>query len=993
MAVVILKNDGMAVDLDATFTELAFDIEGFILEFNYLSNPVFRYKYYQTGDFKQKDRYLKDTLNGYFLEREYLNYTNDEDSEIKVFVKKHKFISTRFAAKVGDEVFVNKVDSGEPFSFYFNVIRYRFLVEATLNSGIKKYLGKIFEGNKLIGYEVAIPDIATSVVNPSAPKNLASRYFFNNNYTRYLSTWIDDNTKKNIKKFTILISFRIAEIYNEIFPKIASVSLWASIDSIANTISGNADSLTDYGKLLFELKKSWGYYHDPNADQNYIHKHDFEPVFQDGAAYEDYEKYYNGLTELYFALYKIQDKLIEFSEDLRLRYILEILPLSALATIPYAIVKEQLFFYYKLKELPQNSQRYLVHLIISMTQRNNLANDFLTLLLKKENGSVTIFEVLYLLLDDGRLERYPIVNWFVNQQTNRKHFVYAIYEIWKISEFNFYFIPNGVTANEDGLNPDTYFLKQGKKYYPKYSQDGKILHGANPILEFSISKVDNQSNQYYNLVSNEITYKPTTEFIGEKVIINKVTKSTYSNYNPYGTNTQSFQSTEIKYGEYHLYQPISLIGYTSNLDLNVPNFLPIPVFLFYYAVEFDELKDFDASILFAAEVSLELAIFYFTGGLSTMRHLRYLKYISEINNVKNDLVSLETAVLFWRGVDAGSEIVSLTAGVLSSFFAYQEQIANNTDLKNLNKKLSLFFMLFAIGSAGNAIYSSKKTSKAADDVLEELEYLSDFGIPHNLPNDVLLVINKVRGLAQVSKALFRNRIVSLAESELDEANHIASLYDNFFSDVEREAFWQDFVGKVEKSPLNDSFWKLMNETQDGIPATRTVIWRECPRELLNYRKNIWFLDGTLVIKKSEELNNELFVGRAGKKLKDGAIPPYSLNDYTYGAHGVHYKSALRNINPSSLGDIVGNVTPLGDGFYSAKIRVWNIDLGNWKMKKNASTFFPDNWSELRVQSEIVIASRNRIRLHGNVYLGIMSDGKKIRFHIEKGVIKSAYPDL
>jgi len=825
MAVVILKNDGTAVNLDATFTGLAFDIEGFILEFNYQSNPVFKYKYYQIGDFKEKDRYLKDTLNGYFLEREYLNYINDDESEIKAFLSKFRFIFNRFSANVGDEVFVNRVDLGEPFSFYFNVVRYRFTIETTLNSGIKKYLGKIFEANKLIGYEIAIPDIATSSINPSAPKNLASRYFFNNNYTRYLSIWTDDNTKKNIKKITILISFRIAEIYNEIFPKLASYSLWASIDAIVNTISGNTNSLSDFGKLLFELKKSWGYYHDPNSGENYIHKHEFEPIFQDNSVYSDYEKYYNGLTDFYFTLYKIQDKLIDFSEDLRLIYILEILPISALATIPYLIIKGQLLAYYKLKELPQNSQRYLVHLIISMTQRSSLANDFLTLLLQKENGSVTLFEVLYLLLDDGRLERYPIVNWFVNEQTNRKYFIYAIYEIWKISEFNFYFIPPGVTANEDGINPNSFFINEGKKYYPKYDNLGKVIAGGNPVLEFSVTKTETPVNSYFYTASKEISYKPKPGFEQEKITIIFVQTSTYSTYNPYGTGTNSSSSIEKEYGKYHLYQPISLLGYKADLDLQIPNLIPIPAFLFYYAVEYDNLKDFDAAVVFSTEVTLELALFYFTGGISTLKHLRYLKYVTEINNVRKGLVLPERAVLFWRGLDSVGEVLSITSGILSSFFNYQEITSNDSRFTNLNRSLSYFFMAIALGSAGGSFYGRNRVTRAADDVLNEIEDFSQYGIPHDIPDDVMLIINQVKNLATVNKILFRNRITSLTQAELGEANHIADIYDNIFTELERDAFWRNFADKVDSSVVNNAFWKRLNQTEDGIQSLRIQIWK------------------------------------------------------------------------------------------------------------------------------------------------------------------------
>ena len=76
-----------------------------------------------------------------------------------------------------------------------------------------------------------------------------------------------------------------------------------------------------------------------------------------------------------------------------------------------------------------------------------------------------------------------------------------------------------------------------------------------------------------------------------------------------------------------------------------------------------------------------------------------------------------------------------------------------------------------------------------------------------------------------------------------------------------------------------------------------------------------------------------------------------------------------------------------------KVRLWIAEINEWRVKKKLSTFFPDDWTQQRVHEELAIAFENKKFQGGNAYDGTMSNGVKIRFHIENGVIKSAYPNF
>lgn len=141
------------------------------------------------------------------------------------------------------------------------------------------------------------------------------------------------------------------------------------------------------------------------------------------------------------------------------------------------------------------------------------------------------------------------------------------------------------------------------------------------------------------------------------------------------------------------------------------------------------------------------------------------------------------------------------------------------------------------------------------------------------------------------------------------------------------------------------------------------------------------------------LNNHIFKGNV-KPLKnpDGTPRLNAEGNQVYTTSGVHSKVA---IDSGTARIKTGTKIPENagiDDFYKAKVEIKTPD-GNWKTKKNKSTFFPDSWSKEKIQGEIAYAMINKKSIGTNKYEGTMSNGVKIEFYIKNGTVETAYPVL
>ncbi len=874
-------------------------------------------------------------------------------------------------------------------------------------------------------------------------------------------------SKYNLAYMMTLICWKMSHIKNNVLQTVAIenvdfiincyrnrllVDAGLASGPVAEDLASNYDGFTFIDKTIADLCRDWGLLSTGGSTI------DFDPILPTVPDYDALNNYYNSLKAFHerlkdadedeiFPVNELDQPVNEDGDVIsdeqdsrrRLEYLTELLPSNALATLPvearlewldhfmgitYITDWEAFFWRFgplggyvsSLVEARESDQRTAIQIILSFANTTD-ANDLVDFFLDPIGGK-TKFEILYNKLDDARIERYPVVSWFVERQTNRMFFVYGLYEAWKLSKYNFYHIPAGTPTNSDGLDPNGFWLNEGADYYNKFDAGENLVGGNNAVLEFEHRGV---SDGYLSReVGKGVLYEPIKELDGEKITINRVTYRDIIASGPGGMIKSRDKDDPELHGVYHLYQPIVLLGYQADLDLKIPNFSTIPAFLFYYAVDYDKIKDFDAALVFAIDVGLEIAFFFLSGGVSSVRHLRHLKHVTKLFKVKNAYgsMSASTKVLFWRGIDAGSTAIEVPASLMYSYFTYEASTEDNPALAELNRKLSYFFLGLTFVTIGGALTSKYRCVKSADEVLKEIDNLSDLGVPHGVPADVIDIMNTVKNTATVSKTLFRNNIITLTDVDLGEINRLGDIFegvtavdhvdgvDIFFNDAAREAFWRQFGQKAEVITDNLDFWSKMNRAEDSVDAARMKTWHNCIEELKFVRRDMEVLDSILEIKKSDELTIEIFKGRTGKKLKDGVVPPYNHTKYIWEAKGVHHIDAMTppgNIARLKPGDPIEIHTRASGDYYKASVQIYNSDLagfninGGWKTKDKyrgfSSTFFPDSWSKQKVQEMISYAYANKRFIRGNTWKGEMLDGVEIVFHIDGDIIKTAYPNL
>ena len=329
-----------------------------------------------------------------------------------------------------------------------------------------------------------------------------------------------------------------------------------------------------------------------------------------------------------------------------------------------------------------------------------------------------------------------------------------------------------------------------------------------------------------------------------------------------------------KYGNYHLLQPIAMVGYNPNRSLVIPEFSLIPSFLFYYAVEFDNIKDFDAALSLFIEIGIEVGAFFATGGMASLRHLRHIKHITKLNKARKSLLAPADEVLVWRGLDSVSTTVSFTSSMLTSFFGYIDDTANQDE--ELTKNLKLFFLVLTFTSLGAGVFSRYKTISAADDVLKRMDELTTQGTPANLTQETIDVIKAVRNSGDVLFSLFKNRISGYTAAELGEANKLFTTFNTFSVDAQKE-FWRHF-GRIE----DINFWKKMNKNNaDLTKAWDEIIHFKNSRQYIGYLESYRYI-GLIHVKTKlievKSINGKWVGGHFGPALFDTTKPIYGVID-------------------------------------------------------------------------------------------------------------------
>jgi hypothetical protein len=731
---VLILRSGVPVKLNSDFT-VDLDSNGFLRDFWYKGK---KHIYLSKADLKQSDFDFEE-LNDYYPEVAYKMYLNSSLLDLNPIkdLNSAKFDFTPFLAQEGDIVETTIVDFSPPFTYHKRT-RVTFPVEAWPQTNyIKKY-------KKLGKSEIDVPSNSIIQAEIIDRTNTATGYFYQKNFLDVQGSWtnISEELKIELNRLVTKSAFHIHYVVDEILPMLVNAASMAKIDATATRTDGNVDHLTLLEKIIFYLKRDWGYYFGQGTAPHQIH---IDRVLPLGPDYSSYVSYYRSIVNFYFSVYKKQYDILLLPKDEIIWYLLQILPYPVFGLVPLNIrleslryVAEDLFF------LPEFREDVVLKILYSFTAGE--AESLLNFLLTTKNGSETYFELLYVKMDDDRQSTFLIP--LVGDHNNRRNFVFFIWDLWKRSKYDFTYFPPGQAQNDDKINASSYFLSD---------QLGISRLNANLVLEFNTTdRLD-----LFQIISDEQKFRGTIDCDSVNVEQAKVITTIVTDANTGTTITTSSRPAWRPFGTFHLYQPIYLIGYQSNLDLKLPKGNYYPAFVFYYAEDFDKLAELDSNINLALELTLEAAALFFTGGLSVLADIRYLKYITKIKWALQNPLVLGEEVLIWKRLSDGLAAVTVYSSVITSLSSYVANVYNNQgdeEVRNLAKKVSMVFLILSLAHVTGSIASRKKAVMAADDALKDLDLLTQQGKTTFLPNDVKNILVELKGYSTANIAFALNEL-------------------------------------------------------------------------------------------------------------------------------------------------------------------------------------------------------------------------------------------
>ena len=267
--------------------------------------------------------------------------------------------------------------------------------------------------------------------------------------------------------------------------------------------------------------------------------------------------------------------------------------------------------------------------------------------------------------------------------------------------------------------------------------------------------------------------------------------------------------------------------------MSIPDTEAIPAFLFFYADDFDRIRDLDAALNFGLEVALEVALFFLFGGAGAIRHLKYVRHLSKLKYIRETATGLELvgisaneAVIVWRATQASLEVISVTAAVMSSLYNYKAQTTTDPDKAAFYKKVCNVFMFMALGTGIGSGLARGKAIKIADDILDN----TTPSTLNSMDADVLDVLQKLRNRKLNSITNFATD--TLQNLNLDNSNVIYNFFNSLPADnILKDLFYQDFKDLIKKADfanfLNDtdilSRWQQMTDLKIAERVNRDIL--------------------------------------------------------------------------------------------------------------------------------------------------------------------------
>ncbi|PZU81905.1 MAG: hypothetical protein DI529_15235 [Chryseobacterium sp.] len=253
--------------------------------------------------------------------------------------------------------------------------------------------------------------------------------------------------------------------------------------------------------------------------------------------------------------------------------------------------------------------------------------------------------------------------------------------------------------------------------------------------------------------------------------------------------------------EFHLFQPIALTGYKveEELEPTFPQKPYVPAFLWYYSEEFSRLKDFNSSISFAIDVTIEVGLFFLTGGVSAIAELRYLRYASDLAKaIRAGAGTIEYSVLVVKGIGALGQTVTVGSAVCERYYDLLIKIHDpNNDYTAEEKEyfeyLHKFFLNLTLISAGVTVALEYGVRKYAIKLTQDTV---KFG---KLDTKIQNLVGEIAGMDTAILNAFR-------DSKLTNKPKILAKFDSpDWSIIKRKKFYEDFkiLNETDLLKLND----------------------------------------------------------------------------------------------------------------------------------------------------------------------------------------------
>lgn len=768
-----------------------FNVDGIVNEFNVretsdTNNTVIEYIYLTKDRFYKIDQELART--GFYQKsifEDYRNSNSNTNSAVLVLLES-EFTNAMFTSpEIGDIFERDKLEFEPDYTHYYKDYLYKFRIQdLSIDFSNSNWYPNIIDSNpNSPNYNVKIDKSVDLILSITGG-------FYESNFGLFVNE-LPENKKKPLSRAMTLICFSIYEINKDsILDKIAI----NDTHLIKNTT--NASTLPEVDQIIWELLKNWGY----------VTGFDAQRIFSQ-ITIETFETYFNGLVNLHKFFYlRDENKLFGYDafnnpldengipltvlphlrekidNERRISYLMEVLPPATIALLSYGSKITYLERLMKKGSLNDEEQGSVLSIVLSFVETINSQEkeDFMDFLIEIENEPNTNFDLLFQKMND-KIYAYvlPIISQsdiFDPEESNKGNFCLGIYKIWGESKYNSEYVPGGTVPNEDGLNPNAYFLTTGEAYYnedyPTVYYPETIEPDENGIMVTKIIKVDkNLDRLFLKITEIEMEFKI------------------------YGNLLE--KQTPFPPQKLHLFQPISLINHIKDLDFEIvaPDGKNIPAFMLYYYEEFARLKRKYAQYSFAIDLTAEVIFFFLSGGTGMIKNLRYLKYVTKIGKAYKGLIPPLEEVYVWKGIQGTSESLSITSAVCTSYMNYLSATAPDSPQRELANEVGRMFLFITFLGGFGSIYSRIKVAHAADEVIK-------FGNLHptvydDLPTDVK---NVVETISEDLVTAFNDFITIRLQGK---TNILAKFQQ--WDDAIKRAFYDDFgnVNNQQLSALDD----------------------------------------------------------------------------------------------------------------------------------------------------------------------------------------------